>query len=166
MKCCSAVGTTNSVQTRLFLPVMQVCFKKHIPFHFFGHLESGQGVALPTSNRFFRAGSGCLCTWGGSGKGWQVGMDLLLEDAAWVSEVNSPVTFNKSKCWAQSAESTALRVWTRAAISTTASVAGVLGRLVILIILSQDARFKAMAASLPTPHPTPPHPRLLPLWHR
>lgn len=87
-------------------------------------------------------------------------MDLLLEDAAWVSEVNSPVTFNKSKCWAQSAESTALRVWTRAAISTTASVAGVLGRLVILIILSQDARFKAMAASLPTPHPTPPHPRL------
>ena len=90
-------------------------------------------------------------------------MDLLLEDAAWVSEVNSPVTFNKSKCWAQSAESTALRVWTRAAISTTASVAGVLGRLVILIILSQDARFKAMAASLPPPHPTPPHPRLLPL---
>lgn len=70
-KCCSSIETTNSVWAGLF------------PFYFLCtvilndrstsisscQLELGQGVALPTNNRFLGAHSGHWCMWGGSGSG-------------------------------------------------------------------------------------------------
>lgn len=102
-----------------------------------GHLESGQGVSLPTSNRVLGAGAGCLCRWrvSGEGEGGCVGVDLLPQEAACVSEMNLTVAFSRSKCSKQSVESTVPKVWTRAGISTTATVVGVRSCLVILMSL-------------------------------